>query len=131
MPYVVIGTKVSRGVFPLALHEQACPTSRRGFPQWTWRQCNVIYYPWTHGTSGSVGTMHGPVEQHRFLSPMGDGVKWGPSRNCPQICGDCERGLDPAGVILPEASSTPRISSESLAAAGYFKKTHTGRFDLV
>ena len=66
------------------------------------------------------GTMHGPVEQHRFLSPMGDGVKWGPSRNCPQICGDCERGLDPAGVILPEASSTPIISSESLAAAGVF-----------
>ncbi len=28
MPYVLIGTKVSRGVFPLALHEQACPTSR-------------------------------------------------------------------------------------------------------
>ena len=81
--------------------------------------------------SESPGTMHGPVAQHRFLGSMGDGVQWGPSRNCPQICGDCERGLDPAGVILPEASSTPRISSESLAAAGYFKKTCTGRFDLV
>ena len=44
-----------------------------------------------------------------------------------EICGDCERGLDPAGVILPEASSTPRISSESLAAAGYFSKTYTGK----
>ena len=62
--------------------------------------------------------MHGPVAQHRFLGSMGDGAIWGPRRNCPQICGDCERGLDPAGAILPEASSTPRISSESLAAAG-------------
>jgi hypothetical protein len=75
--------------------------------------------------------MHGPVEQHRFLGSMGDGVQWGPSRNCPQICGDCERGLDPAGVLLPEASSTPIISSESSATAGCFKKTCTGTFDLA
>jgi hypothetical protein len=79
------------------------------------------------------GCIHGPVAQHRFLSPMGDGAIWDPRRNCPQICGDCERGLDPAGAILPEAPSTPRISSESLAAAGCKKKTctGTGRFDLV
>ncbi len=76
--------------------------------------------------------MHGPVEQHRFLSPMGDGAIWGPRRNCPQICGDCERGLDPAGAILPEASSTPIISSESLAAAGCKKKKRVPvRFELV
>ncbi len=47
-------------------------------------------------STGSIG----------FFSPMGDGAIWGPSRNCPPICGDCERGLDPAGAILPEASST-------------------------
>ena len=29
------------------------------------------------------GTIHGPVEQHRFLGSMGDGVQWGTSRNCP------------------------------------------------
>ncbi len=74
MPYVVIGTKVSRGVFPLALHwhEQACPTSRRGFPQWTWRQCNVIYYPWTHGTSGSVVTAFAERIQIASFSLMGN-----------------------------------------------------------
>ena len=60
--------------------------------------------------------MSGPVEQHRFLGSMGCVVIWGPSRNCAEICGDCERGLDPAVVIPPEASSTPIISSESLAA---------------
>ena len=66
-----------------------------------------------------------------FLSPMGDGAIWGPRRNCPQICGDCERGLDPAVVIPPEASSTPIISSESLAAAGYFSKTYTGKVRMA
>ena len=77
------------------------------------------------------GTIHGPLVQHRFLGSMGCVVIWGPSRNCAEICGDCERGLDPAVVIPPEASSTPLISLESLAAAGYLKKTCTGRFDLA
>ena len=68
------------------------------------------------------GTIHGPLVQHAFLGSMGCVVIWGPSRNCAEICGDCERGLDPAVVIPPEASSTPLISLESLAAAGYVKK---------
>ena len=55
----------------------------------------------------SWGAIHGPVVQHRLLGSMGCGVKWGPSRNCPRICGDHRgRGLDPAGVIAPEAPST-------------------------
>jgi hypothetical protein len=52
-------------VFPLALHEQACPTSRRGLGRLgSDPSVECIYttvdvaavqlniYPWTHGTSG-------------------------------------------------------------------------------
>ena len=85
--------------------------------------CLCAYKPCPLWQSETIpGTMSGPVEQHRFLGSMGCVVIWGPSRNCAEICGDCERGLDPAVVIPPEASSTPLISLESLAAAGYVKK---------
>ncbi len=59
-----------------------------------------------------------------LLSSMGDGAIWGPSRNCPQICGHCERGLDPAGAILPVAGRTAasartvRLVAPKTGAAG-------------
>jgi hypothetical protein len=37
----------------------------------------------------------------------GSAVEWGPSRNCPQICRDRERGLDP-DVVIPDVYSQSR-----------------------
>ncbi len=46
------------------------------------------------------GAMYGPVAQHpsRLQGSMGL------SRNCPSICGDCERGLDPFEPMIARAS---------------------------
>ncbi len=68
-------------MFPLALHEQACPTSRRGLRRlgcdpsveciYTTVDVAAVQlniYPWTHGTSGSVVTALQPENFERMDS---------------------------------------------------------------
>jgi hypothetical protein len=73
MPYVVIGTKVSRGVFSAGV-------ALAGLPYFTVWLSTVdmaavqrnIYYPWIHGTSGSVVTAFVERIQIASFSLMGN-----------------------------------------------------------
>ena len=66
--------------------------------------------------------MHGPVEQHRFLGSMGDGVQWVRAETAPRYAGIVSAVSIRLGSFCPTASSPLEYRPKVRRRQGVLKK---------